>query len=64
MSLLPTCTVCDALLRTSGTTRCDRCAEPCPACDGDVAHCRHPLAVPYTRFSFKTLGNGRAQVAA
>lgn len=43
MSLLPTCVVCDALLRQSGTAVCDRCKEPCQVCGGNVAKCQHPL---------------------
>jgi len=44
MSLLPTCVVCDALLRGYGNDcLCERCKQPCPTCGGDVAHCQHPL---------------------
>lgn len=63
MSLLPTCTVCDALLKGySGRTRCERCQQPCPECGGDVAHCSHPLTV--LDLEAKPIGNGRFQVAA
>jgi hypothetical protein len=44
MSALPTCVVCDALLRGyNGNCVCERCKEPCQTCGGDVAHCQHPL---------------------
>ena len=44
MSLLPTCVICDALLRGyNGDCVCKRCKKPCETCGGDVAHCRHPL---------------------
>jgi hypothetical protein len=45
MSLLPTCCICDALLKDyGGNTRCPRCKLPCPTCGGNVAKCQHPLA--------------------
>lgn len=45
MSLVPRCTVCDEKLDAYGRdgTRCDRCKEPCPTCNGDVRFCTHPL---------------------
>lgn len=45
MSLVPCCTICDTRLRGDdrGETRCARCRLPCPTCNGDVAHCQHPL---------------------
>jgi hypothetical protein len=49
VSLVPTCCVCDALLRTyNGDTRCERCKQDCPTCGGDVAYCRHALPEPLT----------------
>ena len=45
MSLIPTCVVCDALLRGyNGNCLCERCKQPCATCGGDVAHCQHPLS--------------------
>ena len=71
MSLLPTCVVCDALLRGyNGDCLCERCKQPCPTCGGDVAHCQHPLPDPLAasverdlRFTMELLaerGEGRA----
>lgn len=43
MSLLPTCSVCDALIRVSGETRCSRCNQDCPDCGGVIGFCSHDL---------------------
>jgi hypothetical protein len=44
------CTVCDERLPLSGQdTRCDRCADPCTICGGDVALCHHSLTPPELR---------------
>jgi hypothetical protein len=62
VSLLPTCCVCDALLRGyNGDTRCPRCEQPCPECGGDVAYCRHKLTD--VRVSALPGGGYRAEAA-
>jgi hypothetical protein len=44
MSLIPTCVICDALLRGyNGDCLCERCKQPCPTCGGYVGNCQHPL---------------------
>ena len=64
MSLLPTCVVCDALLTGyNGDCLCERCKQPCPTCGGDVAYCRHPLPVPFTRMTIDLREDG-GRVAA
>lgn len=42
---LNSCAVCDGAIDPHGRdgTRCRRCQEPCPTCEGDVAYCAHPL---------------------
>lgn len=63
MSLLPTCTVCDALLKGYGNnTRCARCKLPCPVCGGNVSQCTHPLE--RADLDPKEIGDGRFMVAA
>jgi predicted amidophosphoribosyltransferase len=43
------CVVCDSAIDPYGqNVRCDRCAEPCHICGGNVARCGHPLAEPLT----------------
>lgn len=39
------CAVCDGPINAygAGGALCARCQQPCPTCDGDVAHCPHPL---------------------
>ena len=53
MSLLATCSICDALLKGYGNnTRCERCSKPCPVCGGNRAQCHHPLEdVPEDRWT-------------
>jgi hypothetical protein len=59
------CVICDVALDPWGqNVRCDRCAEPCPTCHGDVARCHHKL-VPFTPMRFDTApDDGRNRVAA
>lgn len=45
MTMIPTCVVCDGRVANiyAPDALCERCKLPCPTCDGDVAHCQHPL---------------------
>jgi hypothetical protein len=64
MSLVPACVVCDAPVANpyAPDALCERCKGPCPTCNGDVAHCQHPL--PVERIEQKPLGDGWNRWAA
>jgi hypothetical protein len=67
MSMIVKCVCCDQPVANqyAPTSLCESCKEPCEVCNGPVQNCQHPLAtVPYSPMRFRTLDDGREQVAA